>query len=116
MTEIMIDPNVRVEGDLTFSGFEDVRGAMPTVGQRVLVREPESNLVASGTVARVDSDDSLIYIRVEWGSLRPDVLQTPDQLRQWVSSLVQLAAAAGPTWATSQLMDHTAAAKQLQSA
>ena len=28
MTEIMIDPNVRVSGGLTFSGFEDVRGPM----------------------------------------------------------------------------------------
>lgn len=108
MTEIMIDPNVRVADGLTFSGFEDVRGPMPEVGQQVLVREPEANLVASGIVTRVDYGDSLIYVRVEWASLAPDVLPTPDQLVRQVGS-------AGTTWAASQRMDHTAAPRLLQS-
>lgn len=89
MTEIMIDPNVRVAGGLTFSGFEDVRGPMPVAGQRVLVREPEANLVAPGIVTSVDNEDSLIYIRVEWASLKTDVLPTPDQLLRRIGAFVQ---------------------------
>jgi hypothetical protein len=80
MTEIMIDPNVRVSGGLTFSGYEDVRGPMPSRGQQVLVREPEANLVAIGTVDHIDENDRLIYIAVDWTQLAPDVLPKPDEL------------------------------------
>lgn len=79
MTEIMIDPNVRVSGGLTFSGYEDVRGPMPIPGQQVLVREPEANLVALGTVDRIDENDRLIYIAVDWAQLAPDQIPTPDE-------------------------------------
>jgi hypothetical protein len=99
MTEIMIDPNVRVAGDLTFSGFEDVLGPMPTEGKTVLVREPEANLVAAGVVKRVDNADSLIYIAVEWDKLAPDVLLTPAEL-PGVAPFAE-------TWTTSQRVDHT---------
>jgi hypothetical protein len=77
MTEIMIDPNVRVSGGLTFSGYEDVRGPMPAPGQQVLVREPEANLVAVGTVDHLDENDRLIYVAVDWEQLIPDQLPTP---------------------------------------
>lgn len=80
MTEIMIDPNVRVAGDLTFSGFEHVRGTIPVEGQAVLVREPEADLVAVGRVHHVDYEDSLIYIAVKWETLAPDRLPTPAEL------------------------------------
>jgi hypothetical protein len=79
MTEIMIDPNVRVSGGLTFSGYEDVRGPMPAEGQQVLVREPEANLVAIGIVDRIDEEDRLIYVAVDWAQLAPDQLPTPDE-------------------------------------
>lgn len=79
MTEIMIDPNVRVSGGLTFSGFEDVRGPMPAVDHEVLVREPEANLVAVGVVRHIDRNDRLIYIEVDWAQLAPDQLPTPDE-------------------------------------
>ena len=79
MTEIMIDPNVRVADNLTFSGFEDVRGPIPQKGQSVLVRELEADLVAIGVVDRVDYEDSLIYIAVNWESLAPDRLPTPEE-------------------------------------
>jgi hypothetical protein len=78
--EIMIDPNVRVAGGLTFSGFEDVRGAMPAEGQQVLVREPEANLIAVGVVDHVDTVDELVYIAVDWTQLAPDNLPTPGEL------------------------------------
>jgi hypothetical protein len=75
----MIDPNVRVAGGLTFSGYEDVRGPMPVAGQHVLVREPEANLVAVGIVDRVDERDRLVYVAVDWTQLAPDRLPTPEQ-------------------------------------
>ena|SRR5258705_8594059 len=79
-TEIMIDPNVRVAGNETFSGFEDVRGPMPVKGQRVVVREPEADLVGDGVVSRVDRTARLIYIAVDWPSLVPSLPPTPEQL------------------------------------
>jgi hypothetical protein len=79
-TEIMIDPNVRVAGNETFSGFEDVRGPMPVAGQHVVVREPEGDLIGAGVVTRLDQAARLIYIAVNWPSLVPDVAPTPDQL------------------------------------
>lgn len=84
-TEILIDPNVRVAGNLTFSGFEDVRslvgGAIPREGERVIVREPEANLVTVGTVVRVEPHDELIYIAVDWGTLAPEAVPTPAELQ-----------------------------------
>ena len=96
MTEIMIYPNVRVSGGLTFSGFEDVRGPMPRSGQQVLVREPEANLVAIGTVDHVDESDRLIYVAVDWTQLAPDVVPTPGEFiaalrRASLSQLVECA-------------------------
>ncbi len=80
MIEIMIDPNVRVLGGLTFSGFEDVRGPRPSPGQQVLVREPEANLVAIGTVDHIDENDQLIYIAVDWTQMVQDRLPSPEEL------------------------------------
>lgn len=69
---IIIDPNVRVEGGLTFAGFEDlVDGEVPGVGTAVRVREPEADLEGTGKVARVDRERSLVYLHVDWTTLRP---------------------------------------------
>lgn len=76
----MIDPNVRVAGNETFSGFEDVRGPMPTEGQHVVVREPEGDLIGAGVVTRLDQAARLIYIAVDWPSIVPSVPPTPDEL------------------------------------
>jgi hypothetical protein len=69
MTLVEIDPNVRVEGNLTYSGFEDVCGSFPVVGQRVRVIEPESELGSTATVIKIDEDRSLIYLDVDWGGM-----------------------------------------------
>jgi hypothetical protein len=98
MTEVWIDLNVRVHDGETFSGFEDVKGIMPHVGDRVLVREPESNIVGEATVTRVDAADQLIYMAVDWAALAPETLLTPDQL---ISSL--RAAGQRPTIESSEL-------------
>ena len=100
MTEVMIDPNVRVAGGLTFSGFEDIRGPIPVSGQQVLVREPEANLVAVGTVRRIDENDRLIYISVDWTQLAPDHLPTPEEfLRERRAAVSYLTTA--PVYGTS---------------
>lgn len=78
MTEVMIDPNVRVADGLTFSGFEDVVGELPDQGDRVTVREPESGIVGIGTVARVDFADRLVYLNVDWSNLTTPL--TPERL------------------------------------
>jgi hypothetical protein len=69
MIEVMIDPNVRVAGGLTFSGFEDVIGDLPDHGDRVIVREPESGITGFGTVERIEFADRLIYLSVDWAGL-----------------------------------------------
>jgi hypothetical protein len=79
-TEILIDPNVRVAGNETFSGFEDVVGDLPAEGARVRVREPESNIVGEGVVTRVDEHDRLIYLAIDWSKLAPERVMTPDEL------------------------------------
>ena len=79
-TEILIDPNVRVANNETFSGFEDVVGDFPEENMRVRVREPESNVVGEGVVTRIDENDKLVYIAVEWASLAPERLPTPAEL------------------------------------
>ena len=78
-TEILIDPNVRVAGNETFSGFEDVVGDLPSEGAHVRVREPESNIVGQGVVTRVDEGDRLIYLAIDWSKLAPEQVLTPDE-------------------------------------
>jgi hypothetical protein len=82
LTEILIDPNVRVEDNLTFSGFEDVIGDIPREGEYVVVREPEGNLSTIGHVQRVDQHDELVYLAVNWRTLVPDWVPSQDQLMQ----------------------------------
>lgn len=68
MTRIAIDLNVRVRGNLTYSGLDDVEGSLPRNGL-VQVYEPESGLVGRGRVVEVDEDTQLVYLQVDWNSL-----------------------------------------------
>lgn len=69
---IIIDPNVRVEGGLTFSGFEDVDVLEALEGgASVRVREPEADLEGDGKVAWLDRERGLVYLQVDWATLRP---------------------------------------------
>jgi hypothetical protein len=68
-TTIMIDPNVRVRGNGTYAGLEDVRGNI-AVGVEVEVFEPESDLVGQGRVTEIDVERRLVYLSVDWSSLR----------------------------------------------
>jgi hypothetical protein len=72
MTEIIIDLNAADEVGLTCCGFADVRGEFPQVGDLVLAREVEDNVVAEAVVARIDADRRVIYVAVAWRRLRED--------------------------------------------
>jgi hypothetical protein len=65
---IAIDPNVRVRGNQTYAGLEDVEGAV-TVGSKVEVYERESGLTGPAEVTDVDTERRLIYLAVDWTRL-----------------------------------------------
>lgn len=69
-TRVEIDPNVRVRGNQTFSGLEDVDGPV-AVGDTVTVYEPEADLEGRGEITDIDYDKQLVWIRVVWSSLQP---------------------------------------------
>lgn len=70
MTRIAIDLNVRVRGNLTYSGFEDIEGEIPLDGV-VDVYEPESGVFGTGRVVEQDIEKRLVYLEVDWAKLRP---------------------------------------------
>jgi hypothetical protein len=75
-TRIEIDPNVRVRGQLTFAGLEDVYGPL-RLGQTVEVFEPEGDIVGEGRVVEIDIARQLVILGVNWASLRPRAGQIP---------------------------------------
>jgi hypothetical protein len=75
-TRIAIDPNVRVRGNGTYAGFEDVDGAI-TLNEQVEVYEPESGLTGSGRVTDIDADRELVFLSVEWSSLAEEASPQP---------------------------------------
>lgn len=68
MAVVIIDLNVRTHGNLTFSGLDEVDGAV-AVGAPVTVVEPESDLIGDALVERIDTSKGLIYLAVDWSSL-----------------------------------------------
>jgi hypothetical protein len=68
-TRISIDPNVRVRGNDTFVGLEDVTGPL-TVGREVEVYEEEADVVGVGYVTEIDVTKSLVFLSVNWSSLQ----------------------------------------------
>jgi len=70
MTRIAIDLNVRVRGQQTYAGFEDVLdGDHPHPGDFVEVFERESGVFGKAQVTDIDSDRELIYLAVDWAHL-----------------------------------------------
>jgi hypothetical protein len=68
-TRVAIDPNVRVRGNQTYAGFEDVTGPL-ALGTNVEVYEPETGLAGPAEVVEVDAERRLVYLAVEWAQLR----------------------------------------------
>ena len=82
--EIIIDPNVRTTGNRTYAGFEDVRGGFVddlSPGDAVTVVEEESDVVGEAIIDQVNHHNHLIYLQVEWSSLRPRPQVRPFSLR-----------------------------------
>lgn len=69
LSRVEIDPNVRVRGNQTFTGMDNVYGPI-AVGQAVQVFEPEADIVGDGWVTDIDTKKNLVYLRVMWSSLR----------------------------------------------
>ena len=69
ITRIEIDPNIRVRGNGTFAGFEEVDGPLG-VGLPVEVYEPEADIIGTGRITEIDVEKRLVYLSVDWASLR----------------------------------------------
>ncbi|MGA7055283.1 MAG: hypothetical protein WBZ37_29270 [Mycobacterium sp.] len=71
--EIIIDPNLRIEGNRTFAEFTDVMGGFINdiqPGDRVIVVEEETDIIGDATVYAIDREKELIDLTVDWPSLR----------------------------------------------
>jgi hypothetical protein len=68
-TRVAIDPNVRVRGNETYAGYEDVEG-IPVIGGEVEVWERETGVLGPATVTALDDARQLIYLEVRWAELR----------------------------------------------
>jgi hypothetical protein len=66
---ILIDPNVRVRDNQTFVSMKQVQGVVVT-GASVEVYEEETGAVGAASVTEVDSTRGLVYLAVDWPSLR----------------------------------------------
>jgi hypothetical protein len=72
--EIVIDPNVRTSRNRTYAGFEDVRGGFIDDllnGDAVTVVEEESDVIGEAFVDEINEQKQLIYLNVQWSTLRP---------------------------------------------
>ena len=70
-TRVEIDLNVRVRGNDTFVGFDDLSGPV-SVGELVEVYESESGVSGEGRVTEIDGDRELVYLSVDWPSLKEE--------------------------------------------
>jgi hypothetical protein len=89
---VMIDPNIRVRGNQTYAGVEDVEGTV-VAGSHVMVYERESGLTGPAEVTEVDSERQLVYLAVDWDKLREPARPAHplraflDQAWQWLKDL-----------------------------
>lgn len=82
LVRIEIDPNVRVRGRQTFTGYEDVQaqygltrtrsGAPVVAGQKVIAFESESGIMTDATVVDVWAEKQIIYLAPDWQGWRDD--------------------------------------------
>jgi hypothetical protein len=75
---VAIDLNVRVRGNLTYAGFEDVDGGF-WPDDEVEVYERETGLVGTARVTEVDNKRQLVYLAVDWAGLREPRPVSPPQ-------------------------------------
>lgn len=89
MVRVFIDPNVRVGQNQTYASLADCSGAVAT-GDRVRVVEFESCLYGDADVVSIDAERGLVYLSVEWASLK-----TPDVTSPWDGATTRAAVRAG---------------------
>jgi hypothetical protein len=94
VTRVEIDLNVRVRGNWTFSGLEDADGPL-VVGEIVEVYERESGFAGRGRVEEVDEQRRVVFLSVDWGSLRAADVHTARDRRRPVHG-VELLGRRGP--------------------
>lgn len=72
MKRFKIDLNVRVAGHLSYAGLEDLvpEGSAVSLGEQILAWEPGSGMVADAVVHAIDEDTQIVYLDVDWQSLR----------------------------------------------
>lgn len=91
---IEIDPNVRVRGNKTYAGFEDIQAAGQltrtrpdhadgpiAVGDKVLAWESEDDIVTDAEVVGIDYERRLVYLAVDWRGWRDPVPDGTDTQR-----------------------------------
>lgn len=69
MNRVRIDPNVRVRGNQTFSGFEDCDDQDLEILDIVEAYEEESGVHASAVITDVDHVSRLVYLKLDWSDL-----------------------------------------------
>lgn len=69
-TRVEIDPNVRVGRQRTRTGLEDCHGPI-AIGDDVTVYESEAGIEGHGRITDIDYDKKLVWLWVNWASLRP---------------------------------------------
>ncbi len=69
MTRVEIDLNVRCGRWQTYSGFEDITGEFPAVGDVVEVFESESGIHGTGTVLELREETETVVLQVFWSDL-----------------------------------------------
>ncbi len=65
---VSIDPNVRVRGNQTFTGFDDC-DRIPAIGEPVTVYEDEAGIEGPAVCAGLDEAKRLVYLDVDWANL-----------------------------------------------
>ncbi|KAB1110783.1 MULTISPECIES: hypothetical protein [Micromonospora] len=69
LARVEFDPNVRVYGNGTYAGIEDVHGVV-SLGDEVVLYEPENQIEVQAWVTEIDLHSKLVYFKVDWSSLR----------------------------------------------
>jgi hypothetical protein len=73
MIHAVIDPNVRIKGDRTYTGFEDLHldgRDMVVPGDHVRAIEYESGASCVATVHEVDTARRIVVLEVPWAYFR----------------------------------------------
>ena len=80
---IKVDLNVRVNGNDTFSHFQDITGPMPEVGDDVFVYESNVNIIAPAVVESIDKENELIYLHPQRMQMIPFHKRKISIIRTW---------------------------------